>query len=283
MEAVCYGKQWDVALAHDNEGNVIGALPYLYGSKMGLKYVVQPQLTQYNGPWYKSDDTEMRHLADNQFRAHFNHLRLTLFQQNYAPGLSDMEGWKEYNISPRVTYRLEDIADPQQVFNDFDKSRRQRQIRRAERVLKADDGITPEEFARFHTEYWRSRGQKDLLSEDFMVRIINTALGRRQGILLGVRDGEGTLQGARFVAFDDNCGYALLSALHPLHPNGTSALLFWLILQQLSGKCHSFDFEGSMDEGIEYFYRSFPTASMGQSPPPTTKLRAVPTPCCENC
>ena len=257
MEAVCYGKQWDVALAHDNEGNVIGALPYLYGSKMGLRYVIQPQLTQYNGPWYKSDDTEMRHRADNQFRAHFNHLRLKLFQQNYAPGLSDMEGWKEYNISPRVTYRLEDIADPQQVFNDFDKSRRQRQIRRAERVLKADDGITPEEFARFHTEYWRSRGQKDLLSEDFMVRIINTALGRRQGILLGVRDGEGTLQGARFVAFDDNCGYALLSALHPLHPNGTSALLFWLILQQLSGKCHSFDFEGSMIEAVEHNNRQF--------------------------
>ena len=254
MEAVCHGKQWDVALAHDDEGNVIGALPYLIGSKVGLRYVVQPQLTQYNGPWYRSDDIKERHYADIQFRAWLRSLRLTLFQQNFAPGLSDLGAWTEYNVTPRVTYRIEDISDPRRVFENFDKSRRQRQIRRAERTLTADQGITPEGFARFHTEYWQSRGQKDLLSEAFMVRVIDAALQRRQGVLLGVRDEEGTLQGARFVAFDDNCGYALLSALHPQHPNGTSALLFWLILQELSGRCRSFDFEGSMDPGIALSY-----------------------------
>ena len=254
MEAVCHGKRWDVALAHDDEGNVIGALPYLIGSKAGLRYIVQPQLTQYNGPWYRSDDTEERHHADIQFRDGLRSLRLTLFQQNFAPGLSDLAGWKEYSATPRVTYRIEDITDPRRVFEGFDKSRRQRQIRRAEKTLTADRGITSEEFARFHTEYWRSRGQKDLLSEEFMIRIINASLERGQGILLGVRDGDGTLQGARFMAFDTNCGYALLSALHPQHPNGTSALLFWLIMQELSGRCRSFDFEGSMDPGIALSY-----------------------------
>jgi hypothetical protein len=254
MEAVCHGKRWDVAIAHDDRGTVIGALPYLIGVKMGLRYILQPQLTQYNGPWYRSDNTEERHNADIQFIAHLKHLRLTLFQQNFAPGVSDLEGWKGYTVAPRVTYRLEDISDPQRVFEGFDKSRRQRQIRRAERTLKADHSISSEEFARFHTDYWRSRGQKDLLTEEFMVRVINAALEREQGVLLGVRDSEGTLQGARFVAFDANCGYALLSALHPGHPNGTSALLFWLIMQELSGRCQSFDFEGSMDPGIALSY-----------------------------
>ena len=254
MEAVCHGKHWDVALAHDDNGGIIGALPYLIGKKVGLRYVVQPQLTQYNGPWYRHDDAEERQYADIQFRAHLDHLRLTLFQQNFAPGLGDLTDWREYAITPRVTYRIEDIADLQEVFDHFDKSRRQRQIRRAERLLTAVDDITPERFAHFHTEYWQSRGQRDLLSEAFMTKIISTALQRGQGVLLGVGDGNGTLQGARFVAFDDNCGYALLSALHPQHPNGTSALLFWLILQRLSGRCRSFDFEGSMDPNIAFSY-----------------------------
>ena len=254
METVCHGKQWDVALAHNDGGDIIGAMPYLLGKKAGLRYVVQPQLTQYNGPWYRSDDTKERQYADIQFRAHLQCLRLTLFQQNFAPGLTALEGWKGYTLAPRVTYRLEDISDPQRLFEQFDKSRRQRQIRRAEKSLFTDLDITPEQFARFHADYWQSRGEKDLLSQDFMVRIIDASIQRGQGILLALRDGEGTLQAARFVAFDENCGYALLSALHPQHPNGASALLFWLILQQLSGQCRSFDFEGSMDSNIAFSY-----------------------------
>ena len=55
MDTVCSGKQWDVALARDTQGHITAAMPYLIGSKMGLRYVLQPQLTQYNGPWYRPD------------------------------------------------------------------------------------------------------------------------------------------------------------------------------------------------------------------------------------
>ena len=224
---------------------------------MGLRYIVQPQLTQYNGPWYHPDADH--NYADIQLRAHIRHLRLALFLQNFAPGLTELDGWKEYTLTPRnglglCLSCLEDISDSQRLFDNFDKSRRQRQIRRAEKTLMPDRNLTPEAFAQFHQAYWQHRGQKDLLSQDFMVRVIETSIARAQGLLLGMRDGEGTLQGARFVVFDDHCAYALLSALHPKHPNGTSALLFWLILQELSGRCHSFDFEGSMDEKIAFSY-----------------------------
>ena len=252
MEAVCQGKRWDVALAHDDHGNVIAALPYLIGSKMGLRYVLQPQLTQYNGPWYGNKD--LQDCAAIQLRAHLQSLRLALFQQNFSPSISNLKEWDGYVLSPRVTYRLEDISDPQKVFSCFDKRRRQRHILQAEKVLFPDYDLSPALFAHFHTAYWKSRGQKDLLQPDFIVRVISAALRRSQGILLGLRDSGGNLQAARFVAYDDHCAYALLSALAPQHHNGASALLFWLILQQLSGRCRSFDFEGSMDPSIAYSY-----------------------------
>jgi len=252
MEAVCHGKQWDVALAHDDNGNIIGALPYLIGSKLGLRYILQPQLTQYNGPWYTADAD--REYADIQFRAHLHSLRLTLFQQNFAPSLTQLDHWQEYTRTARITYRIEDISNPQQVFDNFDKSRRQRQIHRAERLLAPDHDLTPETFAQFHTAYWQSRGKKDLLSGDFMVRVISSAQQRGQGILIGLRDSQGVLQAARFVAYDDTCAYALLSALSSDHHNGASPLLFWLIIQELSGKCLSFDFEGSMNPNIAFSY-----------------------------
>ena len=100
METVCHDKQWDVALAHDDNGNITAALPYLRGKKLGIRYIVQPQLTQYNGPWYRQGADH--NYADIQLRAHIRHLRLALFLQNFAPGLTELDGWKEYTRTPAL-------------------------------------------------------------------------------------------------------------------------------------------------------------------------------------
>lgn len=270
METVCEGKKWDVLLATDEHGHVIGALPYLWGSKLGLRYVLQPQLTQYNGPWI-SPKADVQSVSD-QLEAQVRRLHLALFLQNFAPTLPIAPAWKGYRTSERITYRINDISNPQQVFDHFDKSRRQRQIRRAEKQLHAV-GVSPQTFAQFHQDYWMHRGQKDLLSVDFMVRIITASLERQQGILLGVADEQDTLMAARFVAYDSQCAYALLSALHPQHPNGASALLFWLIIQRLSDHTKCFDFEGSMDPGIALSYSLY-----GAQPTPYSQVTHCPNP-----
>ena len=252
METVCYGKRWDVVLIQDKEGEIIAAMPYHYGSRLGLRYILQPQLTQYSGPWFRpGTDTAA---TAQQLVSHLRRLRPLFFQQNFAPGTPIDSAWDDCTVIQRPTYRIEDISDPQQVFDNFDKQRRQRPIRRAEKKLHAVS-LSPENFANFHAAYWASRGQHDILSHDFIVRVIQTAIDRSQGILLGVADEEGKLHAARFVAYDDQCAYSLLSALNPEgHENGASAFLFWLIIQHLSEHTRSFDFEGSTDAGIAYSY-----------------------------
>lgn len=256
MDTVCYGKQWDVALVFAPDGSVSAAMPYLLGSKAGLRYVLQPQLTQFNGPWFRPGTDAV---ASARFLAHhFRHLRLLFFQQCFAPAVSPLQGWEGFAATPRVTYRLVDISDPQQVFSGFDKQRRQRPLRRAAKLLTPVGNLSPEDFALFHARYWASRGQRDLLSVDFIVRIVQTALSRGQGLLLGLADSNGQLQAARFVAFDSRCAYSLLSALNPDgHANGASPLLFWHLIQHLSPLTRAFDFEGSMDPGIAFSYKLY--------------------------
>ena len=146
-------------------------------------------------------------------------------------------------------------TSPALVFQGFDKQRRQRPIRRAEKTLTPFYDLTPEDFALFHADYWASRGEKDLLSYEFIVRIVNAALSRQQGLLLGLKDPDGRLHAARFVVFDNRCAYSLLSALNPSgHHNGASPLLFWHIIQQLASRTKAFDFEGSMDPSIAFSY-----------------------------
>lgn len=256
MDTVCHGKHWDVALAYDGQGNITAALPYLLGSKLGMNYILQPQLTQYNGPWFRSGTDSAA--ATAQLTRQLRSLHLVLFLQNFAPTITDMDGWEHFSISQRPTYRLENISDPEKVFQSFDNRKRRRPIRKTAEQLHVDESLTPEEFARFHAEYWASRGQEDLLSFDFIVRIVNTALQKGHGILLAAKDTEDVIHGARFVAYDANCAYALLSALNPQgHLNGTSAFLFWNIILRLSKTTRSFDFEGSMDPGIAYSYRLY--------------------------
>lgn len=262
METVCAGKEWDVALAMAPDGTVAAAMPYLVGHRWGMRYVLQPQLTQYSGPWYRSESVMGD--ASVQFSSYFSHHGFLFFSQNFAPALNGDRHWGEYTYTERITYRIEDISDPQRVFEGFDKQRRQRPIRRAEKMLTVVEDVSPEEFARFHAAYWASRGQHDLLSQEFIINVVRTALERRQGMLLGVADAEGKLHAARFVAFDSNSAYSLLSALNPEgHHNGASALLFWRMIERLSNHTQSFDFEGSMDPRIAFSYRLYGARPVG--------------------
>ena len=55
MDAVCAGKQWDVLLSYDSNGNIQAAMPYLIRKKAWMKYIVMPQQTQIGGMWLADD------------------------------------------------------------------------------------------------------------------------------------------------------------------------------------------------------------------------------------
>ncbi|MDO4217180.1 MAG: GNAT family N-acetyltransferase [Bacteroidales bacterium] len=275
MDTVCEGKEWDVVLVEKKYDNnkewsvdqIRGALPYLVGHRLGMRYILQPQLTQFNGPYYryKNPFSENQRLSYEKkigeaLVKQLEQLHLAYFEQNMSPSITNWLPfyWHGFHQTTRYTYRIDSLGDLDIVFAQMDYDKRQKKIRKAQKHLQTVDSITPKQFAQFHAEYWRSRNKRDLLSELFIERVVTKALDRKQGLLLGLADEMGVLQAARFVVFDERCAYSLLSALHPRkHDNGASALLFWELFQQLHGKTQAFDFEGSMDEGIEYSYRLY--------------------------
>ena len=269
MEAVCEGKQWDVALAYRHD-DIIAAMPYLIGSRLGMRYILQPQLTQFSGPWYRypaGNLSEQQRLAFEQEAAHqlWQHiasLRLASYQQCFSPQVTNWLPfyWAGCTQTTRYTYLLPDISNPEQLLQGFDRDERQKKILKLLPITRLVDDITPQQFALFHNDYWSSRGQRDLLSPDFIVRVCNAACSRGQGLILGLADQQGTLLAARFVVFDDRCAHSLLSALNPgSRVNGATETLIYRTIQILSDHTQSYDFEGSMNSGIEHFYRSFGT------------------------
>lgn len=268
MEAVCFGKRWEVALAYDEQGQIIGAMPFLLGQKLGMRYVLQPQLTQYNGPWfnYPQDCSEMERLdfekkVSDQLISQVQSYGVSYFYQHFSPAVTNWLPfyWSGFQQTTRYTYRLSDLSDLNAVFEGFNKKKRQKQILRHDGRYQTTHSMTPAQFADFHAEYWRGKGKKDLLSKSFIERVCQDAISRGQGAILALTEQESSdIIYARFIVWDSNCTYSLMSA-HGRNEtdNGINELLVWRAIQEAATHSKAFDFEGSMDPGIEYFYRLF--------------------------
>ena len=65
MEAVCVGGQWDVLFVRDANEKIIASMPFFLKRKWGLRYILQPVLTQTNGVWidYPAEQTENERLS----------------------------------------------------------------------------------------------------------------------------------------------------------------------------------------------------------------------------
>ena len=267
LDAVCEGKEWDALLASDGD-RTLAALPCLIRHRAGMRYIIQPQLTQFSGPlFFPPDDLSPRRRPDFEHNAcrllieGLKTLRLAYFCQRFAPEVTDWLPfhWEGFKQTTRYTYRIDNISDPARVFDEFDRSKeRQRRIRRIADLYTVDTNIDSTTFSQFHNDYWRSRGKHDITPDALMRRVIDTATARDQGITLGLRDADGKLKAAWFAVYDSRCAHALLSAKAPdAQSADITALLIWRMIEALSGRTVAFDFEGSMDQNLEYFYRSF--------------------------
>lgn len=240
-------------LAFDGD-TVVGALPYVHCRKMGFRFLLQPQLTQYCGPWLRQAGNQavFEKLFHDLRNLHYDYLQFNLSPAVYGAAIPEF-----LSVAQRLTLRINDISNPGRVFDAFDKRRRQRHILKAQEELVLTEDISPRQFAEFHRDYWQRRGSDNLLSISFLEHVVSVALQRRQASLKGLRDAQGHLQVASFEVFDSHEAHSLVSALGESHHIGARPLLFWHSIQRLSDHTKIYDFEGSMDPGIAYSYKLY--------------------------
>lgn len=278
MEAVCKDKQWDVALVFSHpqskslqtewrEGStIVGAMPYLFGKRCGMRYVLQPQLTQYSGPWYRYPEgqdnitkLDFEKNVSDKLLEQIHRLKPAYIYQHFSPQVTNWLPfhWQGFSQSTRYTYIIEDLSDLDKVYSSFDNQEKRKKIERLENAFTTEL-LSPESFADMHAAYWKSKGKDDELSRDFIVNLCSAAIQRGQGAIVALRDESGAVAAARFVAWDASCAHSLLSCRGTAKStNGVTELLVWRAIQHVAPHARSYDFEGSMDQGIERFYRYF--------------------------
>lgn len=264
LDAVCCEGTWDAALVADGD-RVRAAMPYyLVRGRLGHRYITMPPLTQVMGPWILSPQEQkpwsrlayekkiMGQLIDrlppfDSFSQSF-HYSLT----NWLPFY-----WRGYRQSSGYTYVLEDLSDLDRVYAGF-RGNIRREIQKARKQVRiyCEDNI--EKFYPLACLTYRRQGLSFPFSLDFL-KNLDAACARHQARqIFFAEDGQGRIHAGLYMTQDLVSAFHLMSGADPgLRSSGATSLLMWEAICRAARSQQKFDFEGSMIEAVEPFFRAF--------------------------
>jgi arginyl-tRNA--protein-N-Asp/Glu arginylyltransferase len=271
LDAVCAGKEWDVLIAEDENGAILGAMPYLIRQRLWMKYIIMPQQTQIGGIWVAADVTGDKWKTAEvcrQIKEQLDSMKLAYYYQQYMPDSLCVDAMRAlgFNTVERVTYRVNDLSDIEAVAASFSKNK-QRQLRKAA-DLHVERGMNPEDFYRFHTRCMAARKRKLSYTREFFLVLERKANRLNRCEILSVCNDQGVPYAAAFLVWDKAYMYYLIPVYDPAFSESGAGTLLALEAMKLAREKHlRFDFEGSVHRGTANHYRQ-----LGSTP---TKYYAV--------
>lgn len=263
MDAVCAGKEWDVLLAEDEEGNILGAMPYLLRKRAWYKYIIMPQMSQIGGIWVNAATTADRWITAEvcrQISEQLDKMGLAYYYQQYLPGSLCVDAMRAlgFKTHERITYRVEDLSDLDKLIGSFSKNKR-RQLQKA-LSLHTEHSMSIEDFYRFHTHCLQTRKRRISYTREFLLVLERKARRLGQCEVLSVCNADGQPYAAAFLVWDKNYMYYLIPALdYAFNDSGAGALLALEAMKLAREKHVLFDFEGSVNRSIARHYKQFGT------------------------
>ncbi len=253
---------WD-AVEISKGSQVVARLPYVIQTRRGMTYLTMPPLTQTLGPWLASSTAKyakqlarqkdlMTSLIEQLPSCDYFSQRFHYSITNWLPFY-----WHDFSQTTRYTYVLENLADRSQVWAGFQENIR-REIRKAQKRVAVRSDLDIERFLEINALTFQRQGQNLPYSRE-LVRRLDAACAERQARrIFFAEDARGPIHAAIYLVWDENSAYYLMGGGDPeLRNSGATSLLMWTAIQFAATVTQKFDFEGSMIEPVERFFRAF--------------------------
>lgn len=262
LDATC-GNDWDVSLVEkDNE--IVAAMPYAIKKRFGFTLLSQPALTQNLGPWIKistasyskalSQEKDIMQNLIEQLPKH------QYFQQNWHYSRTNWLPfyWKGFEQTTRYTYVIDDLSDLDKVWDGFE-SKVRGDIRKAQnKRLSIRTDLSIDDFIKLNQMTFSRQDRSVPYSGVFIRKLVAKASERQQCQWFIAQDQKGQNHAGVLVIWDVYSAYYLMGGGNPeLRNSGATSLCMWEAIQFASTVTQKFDFEGSMIESIERFFRGF--------------------------
>lgn len=264
LDAVAGENNWDVVLV-EKDGMLQACMPFIMKRRYGFRYIGQPILTQHLGPWIRPLQakyaTELARQKD-LYGALISQLpKYDHFLQNW-PCVRDNWlpfFWQGFQQTTRYTYVLRDLSDEELIWNEFQPNIRT-DIRKASSrfnvKVRTDLGV--EEFYELNRLVFERQAISVPYSLAQLQRIDLACVERNSRRIFIAEDSDGRRHAAVYLVWDENSAYYLMGGGDPeLRNSGATSLCMWEAIRFAATVTKRFDFEGSMIESVERFFRGF--------------------------
>lgn len=261
LDAVAAGRWGEATVERD--GRVVARLPYAVRGRQRFRVLTMPPLSQTLGPAFERSDAKPAHALGDEL-ALLGQLEAALppadgFVQQFSPTVLNALPfyWAGYRLELQYTYRLEGLGS-EAVLWDGLRGNIRREIRKARTRVEVRDDI---ELDRFHAVWAKTFSRQGLAPPASLAqldRLDAACAARGARALLSAQDERGRIHAVAFVVWDPHAAYYLLGGADPgLRTSGASSLLMWESIMRARAVTDVFDFEGSMLQPVERFFRAF--------------------------
>jgi len=245
---------------------LLAGLPVVVSvTRLGIKCASHPVLTPYLGVIFRerkakyvkriSEEKEMSTAIAARIKEDFDsiYFQFTPFSTDLQPFI-----WQGFSTDVRYTYLLE-LDDLANVWKGMDAKRRN-DITRAEKdgiYVKSSNDFN-QTFGLVEKTFERQEKQATFKSTAFKYNEILSQNG--QSISFLARNKEGEAIATVYIVWDEKRSYYLLGGYDPeKRHHGGSAIAMWEAIKFTKEKLglNQFDFEGSMIQPVEQFFRKF--------------------------
>lgn len=248
--------QWKEITVYDKNSNITARMPY---ARDGNR-VVMPELTQTLGVWMspeiKADYGAQKKALHEIFGQLSDCCEISVALSPDNEYVLPMR-WLGYEMEPRFTYRLTDLHDCDKLYQKFNKTAK-KNIKYARNKVAISDQASPETLWDMLNKTFEAQNRKNPMSRELVMRIVQKCEEMGHGKYFEARDAEGNVHSCAYFVYDEQVCYYLLGASdNQFRSSGAQSLILWEGIQFAAAHSKIFDFEGSMVEGIENFFRQF--------------------------
>lgn len=264
LDATCGPHGWDAVIV-TGDGALHAAMAFRIRRRFGCRILSQPRLTPFLGPWLRKSGgknaTELGRQKD-LMQALFARLpQYDHYAQNWSSGLTNWLPvfWLGFRQSTRYTYTLPDLSHLDSIWIGMEQKIRGDVRKASDRFELVVDRDAPlEEFLQLNRSTFERQGRRVPYDHAYVRSIDAACAARSCRAILVARDPEGRPHSGAYLVWDDDCAYYLMGGSDPsLRSSGAMSLCLWEAIQLAATRSRRFDFEGSMLEPIERFFRGF--------------------------
>lgn len=241
------------------------SIPIIFRAGFPGRRIIMPQYLPYfklNSPSDPSlsvarSTSVQRHVSTAIAKA-LDDVKPVLIELNFLPFYWLPFHWAGYDVKPRITYRLETKqSTTDELLSGFRENIR-RQIKKSVNEHSVVVSENSDALFDLNRESYQRKGDEHPFDPEILNRL-NSFVGDHQcGQIIEIHNSEGKAIAAALFAWDNDRIYYLTGGIRESEKSsGAMARVMWEGIQLAHSKSRCFDFEGSMNPGIEQFFSSF--------------------------